>query len=267
MAFRDARKERGTYLARVLRTARVTPHMVRVTLGGDDLSRLPRRGFDHWFRLFLPRADGETDFASLPERFGMTGYLRYLTTPAGTRPVFRSYTVREHRPEAGEVDVDFVVHGDHGVAGAWAQRARAGETVAILDQGCGFDLLPDATDHLLVGDESALPAILGILRDLPRDARGLALVEVPEAADAQPVDAPPGVELRWLPRDDPAARPGALALAALRAHAPERPGTLSAYLVGEQTVPTEGRRHLVAAGVPKHLITFVGYWRAGRAQS
>lgn len=266
MAFKDARRERGAYLAQVVRRSQVTPHMVRVTFGGDDLARLPRHGYDHWFRLFLPRADGPTDFGAVPDQFGMVGYLRYLTSPSGTRPVFRNYTVREHRPESGELDVDFVVHGDEGVAGRWAGRAEPGEQVALLDQGRGFAPPPDADVHLLAGDESALPAILGILRDLPRDARGLALVEIPEAADAQPVDAPAGVDLQWLPRDGSPATPGTLALAALRAYTPERPETLSAYVVGEQALPTEGRRHLVAAGVPKSRITFVGYWRAGKAQ-
>ena len=156
MAFGDARKLGGVYHARVLRTERVTPHMVRVTFGGEDLHRLPRHGFDQWFRLFLPRGDGETDFGAVPERFGLGGYLRYLTARSGSRPPFRNYTVRAHRPDEGELDVDFVVHGDAGIAGPWAQRARPGEQVALLDQGRGFDPVPEATEYLLAGDESAL---------------------------------------------------------------------------------------------------------------
>lgn len=264
MAFKDARKGRGLYRAEVVRRSRVSPHVVRLTLGGGDLAGFPRHGYDHWFRLFVPRADGPTDFSHLPEQFGMAGYVKYLTTPAGERPVVRNYTVREHREAAGEVDVDFVVHGEDGVAGPWAARAEPGERVALLDQGRGFDLLDDADFHVLAGDESALPAIAGILRDLPRDAQGLALIEVPEAADAQPLDPPSGFEIRWLARTDGGVAPGVTALEALRGFVPENPATLSAYVVGEQALAAEGRRHLVSLGVPKARIAFVGYWRIGK---
>ncbi|QAY70221.1 siderophore-interacting protein [Xylanimonas protaetiae] len=267
MGFKDARKERGLYQAEVLRAERVTPHMMRVTVGGDDVARLPQHGFDQWFRLFLPTAGAGTDFEALPEQFGMVGYLKYLAARSGTRPEVRSYTVREHRPAAGELDIDFVVHGEQGVAGPWARRARAGERVALIDQGRGFEPMAGAPRYVLVGDESALPAILGILRDLPRDARGVAIVEIPGDDDVQQADGPDGIEVRWLPRGSSGGRPGALALAALREVVLDQPATVSAYLAGEQSIPAEGRRHLVAAGVPKAQITFVGYWRQGKAQS
>ena len=265
MGFSDGRKLAGLYFAEVLRTERVTPHMVRVTFVGDDLRRLPARGFDQWFRLFLPREDGTTDFDAVPESFGIGGYLKYLTAKSGTRPPFRNYTVRSHRPEAGELDVDFVAHGDDGIAGPWAQRATPGERAALLDQGRGFDPVDDADFVLLAGDESALPAIVGILADLPREARGLAIIEIPSAEDVQPVEAPDGVRVSWLSRADPHDRPGQLALTALRAFIPERPATLHAYLAGENSIAIEGRRHLVAAGVPKARIAFTGYWKVGRA--
>lgn len=266
MAFKDARKGRGLYRAEVLRTHEVTPHMLRVTVQGEDLTSLPRRGFDHWFRLFLPQPGQEVDFSRVPDNLSMGSYLKFLTSPAGTRPIFRSYTVRELRSEQGEMDIDFVVHGDRGVAGPWAQQASAGDHIALIDQRCGFDLLDDADFHLLAGDESAVPALLGILRDLPRDAKGLAIIEVPTRADIQSAPAPEGFEVMWLARDSSAQPVGAAALAALREFTPDHPETLSAYVVGERTLATEGRRHLVKAGVPKGRISFVGYWRAGKAQ-
>ncbi|GAB2472847.1 siderophore-interacting protein [Xylanimonas ulmi] len=265
MSYKDARKVTGLYQAEVVRAERISPHLVRVTVGGDGVARMPRRGFDHWVRLFLPTAGEQTAWDKLPERFGVGGYLRYLASASGTRPVLRAYTVREHRPEIGELDIDFVAHGDDGVAGPWAQRAQPGERVALLDQGVGFDPAPGADFHLLVGDESAMPAICGILRDLPHDARGLAIVEIPDEADAQKVDAPTGVEVRWLPRADPHARPGRLALAELTQFVPQDPQRLAAHLIGEQALPTEGRRHLVSLGAPKRNITFIGYWRHGKA--
>lgn len=264
MAFSDARRSRGLYHAQVRCAERISPHLVRITLSGDDLARLPRHGFDHWVRLFFPHPElGGADLDGLPESFGITGYVKYLTKRSGGRPAVRSYTIRAHR--GTEVDIDFVSHGDVGLAGPWAASAEPGEKVAMIDQGCGFDLYPDADFHLLVGDESAMPAVLGILRDLPDTAAGLALVEIPDIADAQDVVAPEGVEIRWIVRGDRHERPGALVLQELRSFVPERPESLSAFIVGEQQLAAEGRRHLVAQGVPKARIAFTGFWRVGRA--
>ncbi|MGO1943228.1 MAG: siderophore-interacting protein [Ancrocorticia sp.] len=263
MGFDEARKGRGLYTAEVVRAGRITPNMVRVTVGGPDMGRLPRQGFDHWFRLFLPRLDGPTDFSHIPDHFGAGSYMKYMAqTKSETRPVLRNYTVRNHRPEAGELDIDFVAHGDIGEAGPWAQQAQPGEKIVILDQGCGFDLAGDGDFYLLVGDESALPAILGILRDMPRNAEGLAIIEVPESADVQDAEGPKGVEVRWIARNDHATAAGALALKELSGFTPPDPEILTAYIAGERTLATEGRRHLVREGVGKHRITFSGYWRA-----
>ncbi|GAB3920524.1 siderophore-interacting protein [Microlunatus endophyticus] len=265
MGFSDGRKTSGLYAAEVARSERITPHMVRVTFTGKDLERLPRRGFDQWFRLFLPHSGGRTDFAAVPDRLGVASYVKYLTSKSSTRPPFRNYTARELRPETAELDVDFVVHGDQGIAGPWAQQARSGEQVMLLDQGRGFDPLGDATEFLLVGDESALPAIAGILRDLPRDTTGLAIIEIPETADRQILDAPAGFEISWLPRDHPGNHPGRLAIEAATTYRPTDPGGLQAYLAGEQSLVAQTRRSLVGAGIPKTRITFTGYWRSGRS--
>ncbi len=264
MGFSDGRKITGLYRAEVARRTHVTPHMVRVTFTGDDIRRLPARGFDQWFRLFLPNPGGETDFGAVPDAFGMASYLKYLTTRSGTRPPFRNYTVRELRSDAGELDVDFVAHGSSGIAGPWAQQAEPGAQVAFIDQGRGFDPM-DTAPVLLVGDESALPAIAGILRDLPRETTGLAVIEIPCVEDEQPLDAPPGVGVRYLARSAPDDRPGVLALEAVTASAPSAPHVLHAYLAGEQALVAGARRHLVAAGVSKARIAFTGYWKVGRA--
>lgn len=264
MAFSDARKERGLYHAEVTATERISPHLVRLTFGSPDLASLPRHGFDHWVRLFFPHPErGDADYSHLPETFGVTGYLKYLRQRSGSRPAVRSYTIRQQRER--EVDVDFVAHGDVGLAGPWAARAKPGEKVALIDQGRGFDPSPDVEHHVLVGDESAMPAVLGVLRDLPDDARGLAIIEVPDLADAQQAPAPSGVDVRWVVRDDPDTRPGSVALEELRRHRPENPERVSAFVVGEQALAAGGRRHLVDCGVPKSRIAFTGFWRVGRA--
>ena len=187
----------GLVHAHVARTERVTPHMVRVTLAGDDLRRFDYRGFDQWFRLAVP-VDDHARFDNLPDKFDTRSYLRYLVLPQSTRPVIRNYTVRAFRPEVPELDIDFVCHGVAGVAGPWAESVEPGAEVAFIDQGCGWAPVP-ADWTLLVADESGLPAVLGILRDMPRDAVGHAIVELIDAADAQDVDAPAGMTVHWVP--------------------------------------------------------------------
>jgi NADPH-dependent ferric siderophore reductase len=263
MSYKDSRKGDTLAVVQVVRTERISPNFVRVTVGGDQLAPLPNHGYDHWFRLFLPHEDGETNF-SLPQRVDMVGYLKYLRMPGATRPPMRNYTVREFRPEALELDIDFVVHGDEGVATRWATRTQPGDTVAMIDQGAGFEFDPATEHHLLVADETGLPAVAGILRDLPRDARGTALIEIPHADDAQETGAPEGFDLQWLMRA-PGARPGALALETVTGSVLPA-GRLSAHLVGEQALVTGARRWLVnEKQVPKKAIQFVGYWRLGQA--
>lgn len=256
----------GLVRTSVVRRELVTPHMVRVTFGGGDLERFEFQGFDQWFRLAVPTHDGGDRFDNLPERFGIGGYLKYLTLPSDTRPAIRNYTARQFRPEVAELDVDFVVHGDEGVAGPWAAGVEPGSDraeVAFIDQGCGWKPVPH-DEVLLVGDESGLPAVAGILRDLPRDAVGHAIIELFDAADRQPTDAPAGVQVQWVVRD-PAANPGTVALPLLRELTFPTDRTY-AFAVGESAVATGVRRHLVAErGVPKQNVTFCGYWKLGKA--
>jgi NADPH-dependent ferric siderophore reductase len=252
----------GLVRTAVVRTERVTPHMVRVTFGGGDLAKFEFQGFDQWFRLAVPVHDNDR-LDNLPEKFGMGGYLRYLTLPRGTRPVIRNYTVRAFRPDPAELDVDFVVHGTEGVAAPWAASVEPGAEVAFIDQGCGWKPVPSDW-ILLAADESGLPAVAGILRDLPRDAAGHAFVELFDAADRQELGAPEGVEVHWLERSA-AAAPGAVLLPAVADL--DFPSTsVYAFAVGESAVATGVRRHLVNdRGIPKTSVTFCGYWRAGRA--
>lgn len=251
----------GLVHARVERTEQISPHFVRVTLGGDDLGRFTWQGFDQWVRLAIPVSEG-TDLDRMPDTFDMKGWLRYVTVPKGVRPVVRNYTLRQFRAESGEIDIDFVVHGTEGIAGPWAGRARAGDELAFIDQGCGWRSL--ACDwSLLVADESGLPAVAGILRDLPRDATGHAIIELPDEADRQETDAPEGFEVHWLTRD-PDVAPGAVALELLRGLT-FLDGTPYAFVVGERTLATGGRRHLVTErGLSKEQVTFSGYWRIGK---
>ena len=258
MSFSDGKKGSTLCVLEVVRTERISPNFMRITLGGEQLKPLQKHGFDHWFRLFLPQEHGETSF-DLPDRVDMLGYLKYLRMPGSVRPPMRNYTVRDYRPETLELDIDFVVHGDEGLATRWATRTVAGDKVALLDQGRAYEGSDDADQHLLVTDETGLPAVAGILRDLPRDAIGRAFIEIVHADDAQDTGAPDGFTVTWLVRA-PGARPGSLALDTVSDWTPPTTNLL-AYIVGEHALPTGLRRSLVAKGIAKKSIIFSGYWR------
>lgn len=257
----------------VLRRERLAPHWMRITLGGGEIDRFRPMGYDQWFRLFLPLG-GDEGLDRLPAKANkLFGYLRYLRIPDGVRPVMRNYTLRAFRPATAEsdaeIDVDFVLHGsaEEGTAGPasrWAETCEPGESVVIIDEGLAFNPERGTDRVVLVADETGLPAIAGVCASLPSHASGLAIIEVPSGEDALEFAHPAGVTVRWIVRDHDA-KPGALALQALReASLPDAP--FHAYIVGEQALPTEARRHLVAdRGVSKDLVSFCGYWRVGAA--
>ncbi|TQF68677.1 siderophore-interacting protein [Rhodococcus spelaei] len=254
--------------ARVLGSKQISPNFVRVTVGGEDLRRLRPMGFDQWFRMFIPATGATGNELRLPSATSNLWYAQYLATPKSVRPVQRNYTVRAFRTaehatfgqEVPELDIDFAVHGS-GAASEWANAAAPGHEMALLDEGLIYNPTPDAQWQLLVGDESALPAILGILGSAPADLRAEAYIEIAHADDAQEVAAPAGVNLHWLVRSDPHARPGRLALETVRsARLPDGPSYT--FVAGESELSTGLRRHLVNdRHIPKSDIAFTGYWR------
>ncbi|MGB2572531.1 siderophore-interacting protein [Micromonospora citrea] len=241
--------------ARVLRTERPTPHLVRVVLGGEELAGLPVGQYtDHYVKLLFP-PDGVTyphpvDLATIKREF-----------PAEQWPRMRAYTVRAWDPVAGELTLDVVHHGDEGLAGPWAARLRPGDEVLFTGPGGAYAPDPTADWHLLVGDESALPAIGAALERLPLGAPAVVFVEVDGAADEQPLPSPGAVELTWLHRGG---RPvGAALVDAVRA-LEFRPGRVHAFVHGEATFVKDLRRLLrVERDVPRADLSISGYWRRG----
>jgi NADPH-dependent ferric siderophore reductase len=252
----------------VLDSRRVGPHLVRVTLGGGELGGLVRRGYDHWFRLFIPVAEDSLEHA--PRRLTTTSYLKMLTVARSKRPVIRNYTVRDHRGSGGstQVDVDVVVHGDSAAAGPgmrWALGCVPGDRVGLLDQGVGFVLPDDADEVHLVCDESGLPGAAGILASLWADRPdivGRAVIEIPHADDRQELVGPPAVEVQWLVRGE-YDRPGSAALADVHSR-PVPSGSAYAWSAGEQALATGARRHWVEGGLARDRVSFCGYWRAAK---
>ncbi|MFI2414308.1 siderophore-interacting protein [Streptomyces sp. NPDC018947] len=253
MAERPGRRPRTPHTAQVVRTERLTPHMQRVVLGGEEVSALAADTCtDHYVKLLFP-AEG----VSYPEPFDLERIREEF--PRGQWPVTRTYTVRQWDPEHGEMTLDFVLHGDEGLAGPWARRVRPGETVRFMGPGGAYAPDPTADWHLLAGDESALPAIARSLEALPDGARAYAFVEVAGPEEEQKIDS--DVEVVWLHRGGrPAGR--ALVEAVRGLDFPE--GRVHAFVHGEAGCVKELRRLLrVEREIPREHLSISGYWRLG----
>ncbi|MFE9838873.1 siderophore-interacting protein [Streptomyces sp. NPDC005551] len=253
MAERPARRTPKPHSARVVRTERLTPHMQRVVLGGDDLADFTVGSCtDHYVKLLFG-AEGVT----YPEPFDVQRIREEF--PRDQWPVTRTYTVRHWNAELRELTLDFVVHGDEGLAGPWALRARPGDVVRFLGPGGAY--APDASAdwHLLAGDESALPAIAATLESLAAGVKARAFVEISGPEEEQKIDS--DVEVVWLHRG---ARPvGAALVEAVRAlEFPE--GRLHAFVHGEASFVKDLRRLLrVEHAIPREDLSVSGYWRLG----
>ncbi|MEU6081206.1 siderophore-interacting protein [Streptomyces sp. NPDC047108] len=255
MADRPARKKPEINRAQVLRKQRLTPHMMRVVLGGDSLAGLAAGDCtDHYIKLLFP-VEGVT----YPEPFDIQAVRRDM--PRHQWPVTRTYTVRSWDPQTCELTVDFVIHGDEGLAGPWAANVQPGEEILFLGPGGAYAPDPDADWHLLAGDESALPAIAAALERIPHGVPVHAFVEVAGPEEQQELRVPEGVEVTWLHRG--AAPVGELLVAAVRALDFPR-GDLQAFVHGEAGFVKELRRLLrVEREVPRERLSISGYWRLG----
>ncbi|MFF0557312.1 siderophore-interacting protein [Streptomyces sp. NPDC004266] len=257
MAEQPARKAPKATEARVVHTERITPHMVRVVLGGPGLDGFSAGTYtDHYVKLlFAPEG------VVYPEPFDMERIRAEF--PREQWPTTRTYTVRAWDPVHRELTIDFVVHGDEGLAGPWAARAQAGETVRFLGPGGGYAPDPAADWHLLAGDESALPAIAAALERLPEGARAHVLLEVTDAAEEQKLASGAGVDVTWLHRGD---RPTGEALVEAVRALDFPAGDVHAFVHGEAGFVKELRRHLrLDRGVARERLSISGYWRLGKS--
>ncbi|MFI7575460.1 siderophore-interacting protein [Micromonospora sp. NPDC049497] len=257
------------FAAQVVAVRTVGTSLVRVTLGGPELAGFAGGGRDQSVSVFLPHP-GQSE-PLLPGEAEEDWFTAYRTMDPAVRAVMRSYTIREQRPEVSEVDIDFVRHGDIGPATRWAGRARPGDRVVLLgpavhDNRSVCFRPPDDTDHvLLVADETALPAVGGILAWLPAGTRVRAFVEVPDPGDIQDLPTDAHAEVSWIVRGGTPAGSTLLADAVRAARLPT--GSPYAWIAGESSMVRAVRRHLVAdRGLDRRWVTFSGYWRRGLSE-
>jgi NADPH-dependent ferric siderophore reductase len=204
----------------------VSPHMMRITLADPSISDMATWAPDQRVKLFFPAEDGS------PARLAQEGgwYARFRSMLASRRPAMRTYTIRHLRAEQGEVDIDFVLHGETGPASRWALHAQPGASMQILapDRGFsaqdagGFEWKPPQVlkQVLLVADATALPAAMSILEALAATTeppQTQAYFEVDSAADMLSGPDWPGLSVQWLVRDQvPATVAGTLMVEAVQ---------------------------------------------------
>jgi NADPH-dependent ferric siderophore reductase len=247
--------DRAAKVGVVTRVEQLTPHMVRVVVGGAGVAALPAGEFtDHYVKVLFPQPG-----VDYPDPLDM-GVIRE-TMPRETWPVVRTYTIRRWLPEAGEMWVDFVVHGDAGIAGPWAANAQPGDPFRFIGPGGAYTPDPAADWHLLAGDESALPAIAAALEGMPPGAPVTAFVEVAGPDEEQKLETVADARITWLHRGD---RPVGEALVAAVREFAFPAGRVHAFVHGEAGFVKDLRRHLrLDRGLPMTQLSISGYWRRG----
>jgi NADPH-dependent ferric siderophore reductase len=254
----------------VLRSEEVMSHMVRVVLGGSGFDTFtPSEFTDSYVKLVLVADDVD-----------VAGLLRPLTLdsfadlPAAKQPVVRTLTVRRADQAAREIDIDVIVHGEHGAAGQWAATAEPGQPVYLMGPSGAYAPDPAADWHLLAGDETALPAISVALEALPANAIGQVFIETAEPGDEIPLTAPDGVQVDWIYRGGRADLVGedragdhAPLIEAVKS-APWLPGQVQVFVHGEAQAVMHNLRPYIRKDreVAAKWASISGYWRRGRTE-
>jgi NADPH-dependent ferric siderophore reductase len=251
----ERRAPRTTKLV-VRRTEWVTPHLIRIVAAPEEPTDVDRFAdsphTDAYVKVVFRRPG-----VSYPEPFDMAT-ARQL--PREQWPTLRTYTLREVDRAAGELVIDFVYHGDAGLAGPWAAAAEPGTELLVLGPGGAYTPDPSADWHLLVGDESALPAIAATLAKIPSGAPVHALVEVDDPAEEQKLSTAGDLRLNWVHRST--LGEDALVDAVRKLEFPA--GRVHAFVHGEAGSVRQLRRHLLdERGLTLDQLSISGYWRRG----
>lgn len=239
----------------VLRTARVTPRMVRITVGDQSLATFPDDQGDRHVVLYF-----YDEGVDLPEPLTLASARTVL---GQVRPAMRSYTVRRHDPVTHELDIDFVLHGSgvgSGVAAHWASSTVPGDRLILVGPSPAYVPPSDVARHVLIGDETALPAIGALLAQLPPTADVTAVIEIADAAEEQNL---PGVH--WIHRDGRPAGASDVLLSHVRSVTP-RDGDTAVWAAGERAVMQQLRTCFLGEfGLDRRRVRTTAYWRHGVA--
>lgn len=285
----------------LLRTTPLSPSLRRFTFGGSDVANMRTCAPDQRVKLYFPDASGKAPTLS------QDSWLEdYQAMAPADRPPRRTYTIRALRAERGEVDIDIVLHGSTGPASRWALAAVPGDRLQIVAPDRRFEGDPKGYEWrppprleqlLLLADETALPAIAGILEELaraPHPPATEAYLEVPVTGDCITLPTWPSLRVHWTVRGDtPHAAGQSLIEAARNAVLPRDALSLSkdaalpdidtdrtilwetqappdeerfyTWVAGEAGAVNAIRRILLKErGLPRTTTNLMGYWRYGQ---
>ncbi|WP_422022226.1 siderophore-interacting protein [Roseibium sp.] len=231
----------------------LSPHMIRVTFAGPELEGFPLGQEGANCKLVLPR-DGE-------RREDFEAYFAPDGPDEKVHPV-RTYTVRGYRPDSLELDIDFVAHGDNGPATRWAQSAKPGSFLGFFGPSQKKIKEFYADWYLVAADLSAMPVAEAVLEQMPQDAKGVALFEVPSKDDIREIVVPSNIEIHWLIHEDPHVASTAQ-LDFIKSMAwPD--GVVQTCIAGESSVIRSIRDYLHnTRQVPRKDTYISGYWKIG----
>ena len=232
--------------AQVLARHQTSPGFVRLTLGGPEMVGFVSLGFDDHFKLILP--------AQGADRPVLPGLEDGRPVFEGPRPMMRDYTPQRYDATAGTLEVEFAFH-EAGPASDWARQAAVGSWVGVAGPRGSMVVPPDLPWHVLMGDASALPAIVRRLAELPASTRAIVRVLVENPADQRPLTSAAALDVAWVDSLPAAARSLML---------PEGAGYL--WAAGEHSDMAAVRDVLRALpGADPRRMRVSAYWRRGDA--
>ncbi|MCF2573131.1 siderophore-interacting protein [Brevibacterium sp. UCMA 11754] len=247
----SARPPRPQAILTVQDVTSITPNLIRIRVGGEGFDALSiNEATDKYVKLmFADPRHGLVPPYDLTE-------LRENTPEQ--LPRNRTYTVREVNEDEKWLTLDFVIHGDEGVAGPWATSAQPGDTLVMVGAGGKYRPSPDSPWHLLIADHTAIPAVSTALEAMDAEARGIVIAAAPDEADRLLPEAPDGITVTWVDNDDEL-------IAAVRGlDWPEDIPQVFAH--GERETIKTIRKALKEHGVPRESLSISAYWARGRAE-
>lgn len=238
----------------VRRTERISARMVRITFGGDELASFHAPGPADHVKVVFPLPGETTPIRPKDPSQGV----RFADEPV--RPSYRDYTPRRYDADNGELDIDFVLHG-HGVASTWAADAKPGDQVAIAGPRGSVLVRPEFDWYLLIGDETAIPALARHLEMVPAGVPAYVFVEVVDAGDEVKFETAADADVRWFHRGEALpGETGELELALRELSFPA--GDFYAFAGAEAVFLKPIRRFLVdERGARKEWTDISGYWK------
>ncbi len=239
-------------IATVSEVSHITPNMIRVTLLADMIKAFPAYCAGGHVKLVIPPIN--QDIKQFQKFLG--GF--------NIRNQMRTYTIRHINMQSGEIDIDFVAHGDSGPASAWAMTAKRGDFIGISPPGGPKLKVSSSNQYLIAVDMTAFPAAAASVEKLPKDAQGDFYTEILSPDDIQPINAPSGIKLHWVLKDPSGANPSLIeTVKALKLRGDE-----SVFVAGEYTPIGELRTYFRSEkAYPKDQLYISSYWKQGLIES